>query len=242
LWCTGQWSLPSETWSVLSRPFLQTGLSLPVLTVLAGVIRHSLLPTPEWLGINSLALLAAAAFYFWRGLEQRTPSLLIGSAAILNVASLLLWRELSYSDPQFYMVPLGLSLLGLIELLKPQIASQHVDPLRYIGALTILVSPTFHIVGGSWLHILTLMVASVVITLTAIGLRVRALMYAGTAFLAADIVAMVVRGGMHNTNLLWIAGILVGAAVIGLAAYCERHREEMLQRLRLIAAELETWE
>ena len=192
--------------------------------------------------MNSLALLLAATFYFWRGLEQKSSGLLILSAAVLNIASVLLWRELNFSDPQFFMIPLGLSILGLVELLKPQIPSGHVDPLRYLGALTILVSPTFHIVEGSWLHLLMLLVVSVLITLAAIGLRVRALMYAGTAFLVADLIAMVVRGSLDNASLLWIVGILVGAAVIGLAAYCERHRELMLQRLRMIAARLEAWD
>jgi hypothetical protein len=67
-------------------------------------------------------------------------------------------------------------------------------------------------------------------------------MYAGTAFLAADLAAMVVRGSLDNASLLWIVGILLGAAVIALAAYCERHRELMLQRVRMLAARLESWE
>jgi hypothetical protein len=52
---------------------------------------------------------------------------------------------------------------------------------------------------------------------------------------------MVVRGSIDRPGLLWFAGIVVGAAVISLAAYCERHREQLLQKLRLMAAELETW-
>ena len=87
-----------------------------------------------------------------------------------------------------------------------------------------------------------LMVASVAVALVAMGLRVKALMYTGSAFLVADIIAMVVRGTIDNPNLLWITGIGVGAAVISLAAYCERHREDMLQQLRVIAAKLEAWE
>jgi hypothetical protein len=67
-------------------------------------------------------------------------------------------------------------------------------------------------------------------------------MYTGTAFLAADLVIMLVRGSIDRPNLLWIAGILVGAAVVGLAAFCENHRERLLQRLRGLAAELEHWE
>jgi hypothetical protein len=193
--------------------------------------------------MNSLALLLVAAFYFWRGLEeQRRLPLLVAAAVVLNIALALLWRELHWSDPQFFMIPLGVSILSLVQLLKPEIPVGLHDPLRYLGALTILVSPTFEIVGGSWIPLLTLMIAAVAITLVAMGLRVRALMYTGTAFLAADLAAMVVRGSLDRPNVLWIAGLVVGAAVLALAAYCERHREHVLQRLRLLAAELQTWD
>lgn len=226
---------------VLSGPFALTGRVLPAVTVLIGIGRYAAGSASIWLGMNSLALLLAAAFYFWRGLERRNNGLLVGSAVILNVAFALLWNELSWTDPQFFMIPLGISVLGLVELLRKELPEKALNPLRYAGALVILVSPTFHIVGGSWLHLFTLMVAAVGITLLAMGLRIRALMYTGTAFLAADLIAMVVRGSIDNPSILWIAGISLGLLVIGLAAWCERHRELLQQRVRLLAAELETW-
>ena len=231
----------SERTRVLAGPFALTGQVLPAFTVLIGIGRHVAGSGSIWLGMNSLALLMSAAFYFWRGLERKSNGLLVGSAVILNVAFALLWNELSWTDPQFFMIPLGISLLGLVELLRKELPEKALNPLRYVGALVILVSPTFHIVGGSWLHLFTLMVAAVGITLLAMGLRIRALMYTGTAFLAADLIAMVVRGSIDNPSILWIAGISLGLLVIGLAAWCERHRELLQQRVRLLAAELETW-
>ncbi|REJ92551.1 MAG: hypothetical protein DWQ34_12850 [Planctomycetota bacterium] len=241
VWSVSRWASGTARTAVLARPLAMTGMALPAASVVLGFARHVTLDEPEWLGINSLALLFAAGFYFWRGLEGRRQGLLVGSAVIVNVALALLWRELDWSDPQFFMIPLGASLIGLVELLREQVPDKARDPLRYLGALVILVSPTFHIVGGSWLHLLSLMILSVATTLIAMGLRIRALMYMGTAFLLADIAAMVVRGSIDHPNVLWISGVIVGAAVIGLAAYCERHRELMLQRLRLISAELQSW-
>ena len=139
------------------------------------------------------------------------------------------------------MIPVGLTVLALVQLLGEEIPEQFHDPLRYLGALVILVSPTFHIVGGSWLHLFTLMVASTVIVLVAIGFRVRALMYTGSAFLAADLAAMLVRGGIDHPNLLWLAGLAFGAAVVALGAYCEHNRERLLQRLRIVSAALQQW-
>lgn len=239
-WGIGQTSARSVRALVLAGPFQITGSLLPALTVLLALAHH-FDQASSWLGANSLALLLAAGFYFWQGLENKQTALVIVSSAILNVALALLWDELSWSDLQFFMIPLGISVLGLVELLQKEIPERAHNPLRYAGALLILVSPTFHITGGSWVHLFSLLVASVAVTLVAMGLRIRALMYTGTAFLLADLTAMVVRGSIDNPNVLWIAGIVLGCLVIGLAAYCERYREVMLQRLRLLAAELETW-
>jgi hypothetical protein len=241
-WGVSQLAARSSNTEFLTQPLAITGLCLPAVTVGIGVGRHLADRESIWLGMNSLALLMSAAFYFWRGLERRNSSMLAGSAVVLNVALTLLWNELSWSDPQFFMIPLGVSLLGLVELLRSEIPTKVINPLRYAAALVILVSPTFHIVGGSWLHLFSLMVASVGVTLLAMGLRIRALMYTGVGFLVADLIAMMVRGSIDNPSILWIAGITFGTLVIALAAYCERHREKLLQRMRLVASELDAWE
>lgn len=221
---------------------------LPLAAAVIGVARH-VTGTDSALGMNSLGLLLPAAFYFWQAIETADDAehhsirrdRFVVSAIILNVASALLCRELHWSDAQFFMIPAGLTILWLVELLKREIPATYHDPLRYAGALTILVSPTFHIVSGSWLHLISLMACSVMVALLAIGLRLRALMYSGTAFLIADLIAMVVRGSVDHPNLLWLAGLGIGAAVITLGAICENHREGLLARLRLMAAELQSW-
>ncbi len=232
----------SSSWSYLSRPLAVTSTVLPAVTVLLGVMRHASGSSSQWLGMNSLALLSAAGIYFWRGLEDRSKGFLVSSGVILNVACLLLWNELSWSDPQCFMIPLGLTLLGLVELLRDELPEASRNPLRYAGSLVILVSPTFHIVSGSWGHLFSLMLMSVLVALVGMGLRIRAMLYLGTAFLTADLLAMVIRGGVDNPSVLWLSGIGLGSAVITLAAYCERHREQLMQRLRLVAAELEAWQ
>ena len=226
----------------LVRPFGKTAFVLPLVAVGFGVYRHLTYAHPEWKGLNSLALLLAGGFYFWRGIEDRRKELVLLSAAVLNVALLLLWRELRWSDPQFYMVPIGITVLALVQLLKAEIPHRFHDPFRYAGALVILVSPVYHIAHGSWIHLITLMIASVGIALLAIGLRVRALVYTGTAFLLADLAAMVVRGSMDDANVLWIAGLAMGTAVLMLGAACERNREAVLQRMRVLAEALKRWE
>lgn len=230
-----------EFTQIIAEPFFVTGFWLPLISVALAIGRFRLHPEGTWVGANSLALLFAAAFYFWKGLECRSKPLFVLSTLILNVALALLWGDLHWTDPQLFMIPMGVSVIALTELLRAEIPERMHNPLLYAGALIILVSPTFEILGGSWVHLFTLMVASVCVVLTAIGLRIRAVMYTGTAFLLADLVALVVRSSVDRPNLLWVAGIALGTGVVALGAYCESHREQLLARLRTVAAEMESW-
>ena len=230
------------TTAILAGPFSQTSLALPMATVALAVARGLHTPHAGWLGTSSLSLFLVAGFYFWRGVERRQPRWHVLAAAVANVALALLWHDLRLDDPQFYMVPLGASVLLLVQVLKRELPAATHDPLRYLGALLVLVSPAFHIVGGSWLHLLTLMLLSLAVMLAAMALRVRAMLYAGTAFLVADLVAMVVRGSIDQPSVLWIAGLAVGAGVLALGALAERNREQLLQRVRTVSAALAVWD
>lgn len=241
LWLIASYATHHRAHISLTRPLRISAQILPAFTIIIGSLQFAAGTTVYWPGVNSLALLFASAFYFWIGLEEKRPTRLIGSAVSLNVALAILWSELSWHDPQLFLIPVGISSLFLVEFLKERIPTALHNPLRYASALTILVSPTFEIVGGSWLHLLSLMVTSVVVVITAMGLRIKALMYTGSAFLIADLITIVVRGTIDQPSLLWLAGIAVGISVIAFAAYCEKNREKMLQRLRILSAELESW-
>ena len=231
----------NNNWRVAVRPMRLTSWCLPALTV-PFAIAMRIGGLESWLGANSLPLLIAAGFYFWQGLESGQRKLLVLSVAIVNVEIGLLLNELRFSDPQFFLIPIGVSIIGLVEILKREIPRGLRNPLRYLGALAILVSPTFHMVTGSWVHIVTLMLFCVLMIVVAIGLRTRALVYTGTAFLLADLIAMVVWGADTHPNLPWIVGLLLGGSVIALAAVAEGHRERMLARIRLLSAELQAWD
>ncbi len=228
-----------------SRPhsfsFRLGGLLLPAVVVLHG-LSAAILGADSWnQGLECLTTLACAGIYFHQGLVTRQRRFILLAGTILNATLAITWIRFGLYDFQLYLVPIGLSVLSLVELLKKEIPKSAHDPLRYLGALTILVSPIFQILTGSWWHLLSLMVLSVLVILLAIGLRIRALVYTGTAFLTVDLIAMPVRASIDHPTFLWIGGLAVGISVIALAAICERHRETLLARIRLLSAELATW-
>ena len=82
---------------------------------------------------------------------------------------------------------------------------------------------------------------AVAVILLAIGMRLKALVHTAAAFLFVDLVAMVIRSTIDHPGMLWGVGLVVGAAVITLAAVCENHREQLLSRIRILSAELAAW-
>ncbi len=226
---------------VFVRPLQTISLVLPALVTVSALARELMGLSFVWSGFNTLALFSAAGIYFHHGLVTKQRGYHVAAGAIVNVTLALLWNSMYIYDFQFYLVPLGLSVIGFVELLRKELPVDAHDPIRYFGALTILVSPVLQIMNGSWWHLVSLMVLSVLVILLAIGLRVRVLVYTGSAFLMSDMVAMVVRTTIDHPNFLWVGGLGVGIAVITLAAICERHREQLLARIRLLSAELATW-
>jgi len=223
------------TFGIMVRSLRRYGLVVPMVVAAASLLfsNHD--------AVETLTVFGSAMILFVYGLKHQMRRYVVVAAAIVNLGMFALWNSISISDPQFYLVPVGLTMIGLVELLRRDIHVKAHDPLRYAGALLILVSPCFDILGGSWLHMMSLMILSVIVILIAIGLRLRALIHTGTAFLLIDLAAMVVRSSIDNPGMLWITGLLVGAAVIALAAVCERNREQLLSRIRMLSSELATW-
>ncbi len=222
--------------AVMARSLRIVGVVLPMFVAVASLAAMGRAGT-----INVAVIFGAATIWFLYGQAIKQRRYVIGAIAMANVGIAAMWISFSLFDAQLYLVPVGVSIIGLVELLRREIPKTAHEPLRYIGALAILVSPCFQILGGSWWHLLSLMVLSVIVILLAIGLRLRALIHTGTAFLILDLLAMVIRSTIDHPGMLWITGVALGAAVIALAAVCEHHREQLLSKIRLLTAELATW-
>ncbi|TWT74308.1 hypothetical protein [Allorhodopirellula solitaria] len=211
------------------------GLTMPLVSAVWSLWETAHGPT------ELLIVFGAAATWFVHGRLHQARQYVVGAAVMLNVGLSTLFASWSLTDPQMYLIPIGLTVIGLVELLRTDIPESAHDPLRYLGGLAILVSPCFAILGGSWLHIASLMILSVLVILLAIGLRLRALIHVGAAFLCVDLVAMVIRSTIDQPGMLWVVGLAVGASVIAIGAVCEHYRESLLSRIRMLSDELATW-
>lgn len=248
LWLT-QVVASRENFRCFANPLMTIGLIGPGIAAVISIAFEMIAASPflfelgtAWSrSINTLALLGAGALYFFHGMSTGRKHYTIFAAAIFNVDLALLWFTNGLTDPQFYCVPIGLSILGLVELLRKELPQKAHDPLRYVGGLFILVSPVFGMLDSGWLHLFSLMVLCVLVVLLAIGLRIRVLMYTGTAFLFADLTGILILSSIDNRAMLWVGGVCLGGAVIALAALCENHRENVLAKIRLLFAELATW-
>ena len=229
---TNRYRIAADTTRNFSRVVL-------LLAVAIAILREFMFPSGT--GMNGIALVIVATFYFARWIENNNRWSLVFAAILSNIAFAFTAMELHWSDPQVFMIPLGATILLLVEVLRQDVPQQLRAPLRYLGSLVILVSPLWNILDGSWVPYFTLMAASMAIILLAMGLRIRSLLYIGTAFLLGDLMAILVRGCLDKPDLLWVAGIGLGTVVIVLAAVCERKREHIVARIQSLSAALQQW-
>jgi hypothetical protein len=228
-----------ESSEIASRPLRIVGLTLPLLVTSFGVA--SLFVVPQSMPWIALAIFTAAFSHAYQGWTTGQRWHVWLSVAMVNIGIANLNRMWGFEDLQLYLAPIGISILGLVELMKQEVPQSAHKPIRIVGSLFILVSPVFEILGGSWWHMFSLMLLSVLVVLIAIGLRVRVLMFTGVAFLFADLLAMLVRSAIDHPQMLWASGLALGLLVMAMAAVCEIYRERLLSRMRFLSSELATW-
>jgi hypothetical protein len=229
----------SESFQIASRPLLVVGLTLTLLVTSFGVFSIFFLPkSMPW---TALAIFVAAFSHAYQGWTTGRRWHVWLAITMVNIGIANLNRMWGFEDLQLYLAPIGISILGLVELMKHEIPQSAHKPIRIVGSLFILVSPVFDILGGSWWHMFSLMVLSVLVVLIAIGLRVRVLMFTGIAFLFADLLAMLARSAIDHPQMLWVSGLSLGLLVMAMAAICEVYRERLLSRMRFLSSELANW-
>jgi hypothetical protein len=224
---------------VLSEPLETTGALLPLLPALGFWIISSEVH-------YSLLLLSIGVLY--AGLSVLRSSFLYGILAAI-AANGALWYFLSRQEslsltqhPQLWLIPPALCALIAGYINRERLTQAQSAALRYASAIVIYVSSTADVfINGvaeaPWLPAV-LAGLSLLGVLAGILLRVRALLYLGTAFLVVALMTVIWHAAEQRTWIWWVTGIVTGSLIIALFGLFEKRRDDVLR----VVEELKHWE
>ncbi|RKI75002.1 hypothetical protein D7X55_00790 [Corallococcus sp. AB049A] len=165
------------------------------------------------------------------------------SVAAFNTALYLVWLSTGSGEPQFYVIPAGLSLLLLLRVFRKSLSRDAYAQLRALAVTGIYVAgawkPLLFNDGGAMLLCVFLCLVGVG---AGIALRIRSYVYLGSAFLVTAVAANLVRFGMrdHRIGALFLS--LLGLGVVGFMVVLSAHRAALLQKYSRVRDLLATWE
>ncbi|MDC0710524.1 hypothetical protein POL68_18755 [Stigmatella sp. ncwal1] len=167
----------------------------------------------------------------------------LASAVAFNAALLVVWVGAGAGEPQYYVIPAGLSLLVLLSVFRKSLSADTLARLRAL-AVTIIY------VAGAWQPLMfpnaKAMLLCVGLCLLGVGagiaLRIRSYVYLGSAFLVTCVVANLVRFGIRDHRMGAAFLSLLGLMVVGFMVLLSAHRERLLQRYARVRSLLAAWE
>lgn len=167
----------------------------------------------------------------------------LASALAFNAALLVVWVGSGAGEPQYYLIPAGLSLLVLLGVFRDSLAPDTLARLRAL-AVTVIYA------AGAWQPLMfnngQAMVLCVGLCLLGVGagiaLRIRSYVYLGSAFLVTCVAANLVRFGMRDHRMGAAFLSLLGLLVVGFMVLLSAHRERLLQRYARVRSLLAAWE
>ncbi|PZV05626.1 MAG: hypothetical protein DCF32_10825 [Leptolyngbya sp.] len=222
--------LPWATWGWPQRPWRVMAVVVPLLIALmTGGFDH--IPT----------LWVLTGFYGW--LAWHSGKIRVSYLSVLCAAwAIWVWLEnRSIDDSLAWVLPLGLALLYIAQvdpaLQRPEGKEQR-HWLRLIALAIILLTA---LLSERWAG---LPVGAMALGAIAAGLllRIRALLYVGTAVFALNALNQLVVLNAAFPFIKWVVGILVGIALIWTAADVERRRDQWLQLTQSWGQDLDDWQ
>jgi len=225
-----------EALRVFVRPSLTGAFLLPLLGLWVAPWRESLL---------SAALLVGYAAHFAalsvQSSMRRSAALL--AALSFNGALWLLWRGTGAGEPQYYIIPAGISLIGLVWLFRDELGELWEARLRAVAISAIYGAAAWRplMFDAGWAMVLCAFVCVVGVAV-GVAMRIRSYVYLGTTFLVTTVVANMVRYGArdHRLGALFLSGL--GLLVVGFMVVMTSQREQLLKRYQRVKQMLEGWQ
>jgi len=226
---------------VLARPVEITGTFLPLLPLIGFWVVDSQVD-------YSALLFVGAGLYGLLSMLRRSFRFGVTAAICGNGG---LWYYLQRTNdyqflqhPQFWLVPVALSVLLAAYLNRDDFTEDQMMTTRYLALATIYLSSTADIiingvVNSPWLPLI-LASFSLAGIFAGIVLRIRGMLLMGALFLLFAIITMIWFASVNFgwTWLWYVAGIFTGATIIFMFAVFEKKRSEVLR----VVEGLRDWE
>ncbi|TVQ12706.1 MAG: hypothetical protein EA368_03430 [Leptolyngbya sp. DLM2.Bin27] len=222
--------LPWATWGWPQRPWRAIAVAVPLaIALVTGGFDH--IPT----------LWVLAGFYGW--LAWHSGKIRLSYLSVL-CATWAIWVWLanrSIDDSLAWVLPLGLALFYIAQVdpaLKRAEGKERRHWLRVIALAIILLTA---LVTERWAG---LPVGALALGAIAAGLllRIRALLYVGTMVFVLNALNQLVVLNAAFPFIKWVVGIVVGIALIWIAADVERRRDQWLQLTQSWGQDLDVWQ
>ncbi|MBW4685355.1 MAG: DUF2157 domain-containing protein [Komarekiella atlantica HA4396-MV6] len=222
--------LPWENWGWSKRPWQQAAYIVPLIILWETRLR-----------VYPISILIAAGFYIFLATFGKNIRFTYISAALVNWALYRWFYHLNLTDALWYVTPIGLSLLYIAQI-DPQLRlpeykiARHSFRLLGSGVIcgwAILFHQDTALIPG---------IFSLIAIFAGLALRVRAFLYIGTAtFLITSIYQSVILSWRYPF-MKWVVGLLVGIALISIAANFETRRAQLTALIRNAIDEFQSWE
>ncbi len=242
---------------VLAKPMQQTGLFLPLLPLVAFLLRpvsqlrtlENVIPgfqplfryldrLPASFQMHALLWFLLGALYTLVAILRRSSLFALLAALAANFGLWVVYANVAglsfLLHPQLWLIPLGLILLAAEHLNRSRLTDGQSQGVRYLGLLLIYVSSTADMfilgLGNSVLLPVSLAVLSILGVLGGILLRVRAFLLSGVVFLFLVVLAQIWHAAVDRaqTWVWWASGIVLGASILILFALFEKRRNDVL--------------
>ncbi|MEM6520685.1 MAG: hypothetical protein AAF722_15300, partial [Cyanobacteria bacterium P01_C01_bin.70] len=214
---------PPNPWRVMA-------IAVPLATILfTASISH--IPT----------LWILAGFYGWLAWRQRQVRLSYLSVGCITWAVWTWWAQFNLQDAVIAVLPVGLALLygAQVDPFVRQTGQKNArHGLRLLATGLVLLTA---LVTDGWTGLPVGLMALGAIA-AGLLLRIRAFLYVGTIVFVVNAVNQLVLLNPTYPFMKWIVGILVGTALICIAADFERRREQWVAFAQTWLQNLSTWE
>ena len=222
--------LPWDNWGWSKKPWQVIASLIPIVAILESPAKF-----------YPISLLIAATFYFFLAWEREEVRFTYVSLAIIDWILLRWFWQIGLTQPEFYVTPLGLSLLYITQFdrsLKLPAEKPLRHTLRMVATALICGMPLFTqqshgLVGGAF---------SLAAIAAGLALRVRAFLFVGTAVFLINVFYQLVVLIFDYPLIKWAIGLAFGIVFIWIAATFETRRDRISALVQHWVVQLQSWD